>query len=80
VDEDGDPIDVRDPLTPLLRERIESVGADPIAQVRALTNIEQVFGHDLPTNEVFLKVVTEAFEALRREGVRQAIASALACT
>jgi fructuronate reductase len=80
VDELGNPIAVQDPLLFLLRERLDSAGADPTAQVRALTNIEQVFGHDLPTNKLFMSAVTEAFAALRREGARKAIAVALART
>ena len=78
IDERGKPIDLRDPLAALLCEQIDLAGADPAAQVRALTNIEAIFGTDLPSNEVFMTAITEAYETLRREGVRKAVSDALA--
>jgi len=73
-DEAGGTIDVRDPLAALLRERTDSAGSDPDAQVRALASVEAVFGKDLPVIETFMTAVTEAYKALRSEGVRKAIA------
>lgn len=72
--EAGDAIDVRDPLAVRLRERIDSAGTDPAAQVRALATVEAVFGRDLPGSEAFMAAVTEAYEALRRVGARKAMA------
>jgi fructuronate reductase len=77
IDEAGRAIDVRDPLAALLRERTDSAGADPGAQVRALATVEAVFGKDLPASEVFMTAVTDAYKALRREGARKAIANSL---
>jgi fructuronate reductase len=74
TDEAGAAIDVRDPLAIRLRERIDSAGTDPAAQVRALATLEAVFGNDLPGSEAFMAAVTEAFEALRRAGARTAMA------
>jgi fructuronate reductase len=74
IDEAGGAIDVRDPLAALLRERIDSAGPDPMAQVRALASVEAVFGEDLPLSEAFTTTVTEAYKALRREGARNAVA------
>ena len=37
LDEAGQPIDVRDPLAPLLQQRLHDAGADPALQVRAAT-------------------------------------------
>jgi fructuronate reductase len=74
IDEAGGAIDVRDPLAALLRERNDSAGPDPAAQVRALATVEAVFGKDLPASEAFMTAVTEAYKALRRQGARKAIA------
>ena len=75
IDEAGRAIEVRDPLAAVLRQRSDSAGADPAAQVRALANIEAVFGGDLPASEPFITAVTDAYKALRRDGVRQAMAN-----
>jgi fructuronate reductase len=75
IDEAGRAIDVRDPLAALLRERTDSAGADPVAQVRTLATVEAVFGTDLPASEAFMTAVTDAYKALRREGARKAIAN-----
>jgi fructuronate reductase len=74
IDEAGGAIDVRDPLAPLLRERTDSAGPDPVAQVQALATVEAVFGKDLPASEMFMTAVTEAYKTLRREGARKAVA------
>jgi fructuronate reductase len=74
TDEAGGAIDVRDPLAALLRQRIDSAGPDPVAQVRALASVEAVFGKDLPLSEAFMMAVTEAYKALQSEGTRKAIA------
>jgi fructuronate reductase len=74
IDESGTTIDVRDPLSTLLRERIDSAGPDPAAQVRAFATIEAVFGQDLPRDETFMTAVTEAYTALKHAGVRKIIA------
>jgi len=75
IDEAGRAIEVRDPLAAVLRRRSDSAGADPAARVRALANIEAVFGQDLPASEPFITAVTGAYRALRRDGVRQAMAN-----
>lgn len=77
TDETGRPIDVRDPLAAKLQEQIASAGPDPVAQVRAIANVEAVFGEDLPANATFMATVTEAYQALLRQGSRQAIAEQL---
>ena len=78
TDEFGRSIDVRDPLAATLQERIAAAGPDPAAQVRAVANVEAVFGQDLPANPPFMTTVTEAYQALQKEGSRQAIADVLA--
>jgi fructuronate reductase len=77
TDETGRPIDVRDPLAATLQERIPAAGPDPAAQVGAVANVEAVFGQDLPADTTFMKTLTEAYQALLREGSRKAIADAL---
>jgi fructuronate reductase len=78
TDEFGRSIDVRDPLTATLQERIALAGSDPAEQVRAVAKVEAVFGQDLPASPTFMNTVTEAYEALQREGSRMAIANVLA--
>jgi fructuronate reductase len=76
VDEQGRPIDVRDPLAGPLRERIEASGDDPDRRVRAVLAVEAVFGTDLPQQSAFVEPVTQAYRALLQSGARQAAASA----
>jgi mannitol-1-phosphate/altronate dehydrogenase len=45
--------------------------------VRAIANVEAVFGEDLPADVTFMTTVTEAYQALLRQGSRQAIAQQL---
>jgi fructuronate reductase len=78
TDEFGRSIDVRDPLTATLQERIALAGSDPAEQVQAVAKVEAVFGQDLPASPTFMNTVTEAYEALQREGSRMAIANVLA--
>jgi len=80
TDETGRPIDVRDPLAAKLQERIASAGSNPVAQVRAIANVEAVFGKDLPANATFMTTVTEAYQALLHQGSRKTIADALSGT
>lgn len=77
TDESGQSIDVRDPLAATLQERIATAGSDPAAQVRAVANVETIFGHDLPANATFMTAVTEAYQTLLREGSRKAMAQQL---
>ncbi|HET6607540.1 MAG TPA: mannitol dehydrogenase family protein [Rhodopila sp.] len=70
VDEGGQPIDVRDPLASELKSIQASLGAE--ARVRAVLDVEAVFGTDLPRSEAFVSAVTTAYTRLLTRGARQA--------
>ena len=75
VDEQGEAIDVRDPLA----ERLRAVQADwpenPDGRVRAVLAIEEIFGSDLPTNRHFVTAVIAAYQDLRTRGARAAVSN-----
>lgn len=74
-DEDGQPIDVRDPLASELRAASDSdtALADKVA---ALLAMPQVFTPELAANVVFRDTVTAAYETLSAQGVLSAVATA----
>jgi fructuronate reductase len=69
VDETGAPIDVRDPLAVDLRDR--ATGPDAVRNILALS---QVFAPSLAADPGFVTPVTEAFNRLRAQGARGAVA------
>ncbi len=73
-DEAGQPIDVRDPLAPRLRD----TGADAAGHVAAILRIEAVFGTDLPHAAPFVAAVTDAYARLLEHGARRAVTAAAA--
>jgi fructuronate reductase len=66
VDEQGQPIDVRDPLA----DRLKS-----LPDAAALLGVREVFGNDLANNPTFVATVTDALDRLRAKGARGAIQS-----
>src|SRR5690606_16125775 len=52
-DERGEAIEVKDPLAPRLRAIAAEAGRDPERLVDGLLAVSEVFGADLPPNEVF---------------------------
>jgi fructuronate reductase len=66
VDEQGQPIDVRDPLADRLKT---------LPDVTSLLGVREVFGDDLPNNPVFVTAVTESLTGLKAMGARDAIQS-----
>ncbi|MFM8745682.1 MAG: mannitol dehydrogenase family protein [Aestuariivirga sp.] len=71
VDEQGEAIDVRDPLRADLQERAASAGLAAERLAPALLAVEDVFGRDLPANPVFTAAVTSALDRLIRHGSRE---------
>ena len=69
--EQGAPLPVDDPLADRLAELTAQAGT-PEAAVDALLTLEEVFGPDLPANERFRTLVTDAVEALTKGGVAAA--------
>lgn len=74
VDEQSNPIDVRDPMV----EQFNAIYADHGIQpsvVKALLSIEAIFGTDLIQNESFVNTLTEAYQLIITQGARAAVAS-----
>lgn len=73
IDENGQPIDVRDPLAASFRANLAQAGDDPASRVDALIGIEAVFGRDLPANAPFRREVAQAYERLVAVGAAKAV-------
>ncbi|MFN4142737.1 mannitol dehydrogenase family protein [Aestuariivirga sp.] len=70
IDEQGRPIDVRDPLKDELRARADAAGADAAALAPALMDLDTIFGRDLPADSRFTSAVTGALGSLFVKGSR----------
>lgn len=75
TDEQGKPIDVRDPLSAELRKRADTAGLIANRLAPALLAVEGIFGKDLPLNATFTAAVTTALDQLITRGVRQTLAT-----
>jgi len=73
VDEQGAPIEIRDPLKSELAERAAS-SAEGEARVRALLGMKAVFGEDLAQNEAVVATLTRFWLQLREQGARATVA------
>jgi fructuronate reductase len=73
VDEQGRPIDVRDPLVETFRAALARAGDRPIERVKALLGVEVVFGRDLPANDAFRRAVDRAYVRLVEVGARRTV-------
>jgi len=71
IDEQGQPIDVRDPLRDELRSRADAAGMDAPRLAAALLGFEEIFGRDLPADRHFTAAVTAALDSLIRHGSRR---------
>ncbi|WP_230350632.1 mannitol dehydrogenase family protein [Lelliottia sp. WAP21] len=76
VDECGNSIDVRDPLSDKIRSRVENSSDDE--RVNALLTLSEIFGSDLPKNPGFVTAVSDAYRRIARDGARQAVVDTLA--
>ncbi|KYN79805.1 D-mannonate oxidoreductase [Vibrio cidicii] len=74
VDEKGQEIDVRDPMSDKFKAIFTQHGIESGA-VKELLAIESIFGTDLIQNENFVKEVTKAFQLILTKGARAAVAS-----
>ncbi len=77
-DEQGQPIDVRDPMAARLAELASDWRSDPQAYVERLLSLEAVFGGDLSRDRSFAKVIQHHFGSLVSRGSRSAVAAATA--
>lgn len=72
VDEKGEAIDVRDPLSEKIGERVEN--SAPENRVDALLALQAIFGADLPQNPIFVHSLKAAWQTLSRLGAKEAVA------
>ncbi|MBP0999009.1 mannitol dehydrogenase family protein [Serratia fonticola] len=76
-DEQGQPIDISDPLREEIARRVAN-SAEGEPRVMALLQMTSVFGRDLPDNQRFVNAVTSAYLALLARGAKAAVARVLA--
>ncbi|MWN31513.1 fructuronate reductase [Gilliamella sp. Pra-s54] len=72
VDDNNQPIDIRDPMSEQLKGIVNS-SADGIERINQLFTLESVFGSDLPANSLFKDKVTEHYLSLMEKGAKQTI-------
>ncbi|HYG91104.1 MAG TPA: mannitol dehydrogenase family protein [Azospirillum sp.] len=72
-DEQGQPIDVRDPLAPRLAGIAAQAGTDAATLASTYLGVREVFGDDLPRNPVFAAAVTDALGRLLSQGARRTV-------
>ena len=75
VDEQGAPIDVRDPLAPRLATIAAAAQSEPEALARGLLALEMIFGEDLPQNAAFTGPVIAALQSLYARGAKATMAA-----
>lgn len=73
IDEQGRPIDVRDPMAAELKRIADAAGPDPDRLARDLAGVRAIFGDDLPRDPRFLDPVTAALRRLYAVGARRAV-------
>jgi fructuronate reductase len=75
IDEHGQPIDVKDPLFLRLRSIADAAGRDPVRLAVGYLALTEVFGIDLPANEVFREAVTAHLASLFDRGSATTVAA-----
>ncbi|MDE0588553.1 mannitol dehydrogenase family protein [Halocynthiibacter sp. C4] len=74
VDENGDPIEVKDPLADKLKAAIDGANT-PAAKVQTVLSMKEVFDPSLSSNPDFVARVTEAYEGLLQNGALAVVKS-----
>ncbi|EPJ9673364.1 mannitol dehydrogenase family protein [Citrobacter farmeri] len=73
VDEQGNAIEVNDPLLPVIQQAVQN-SAEGESRVEALLGIDAIFGNELPQVALFTQAVKEAYKALLAEGAKATVA------
>lgn len=73
VDEQGNRIDLSDPLLPVLQNAVMQ-SAEGEARVKALLGVEAIFGNELPHEPLFVAQVTQAYLSLLENGAKATVA------
>lgn len=74
TDEKGNEIDVRDPMVDQFKAIYQAHGVT-VSSVKALLNIDAIFGTDLKDNESFVTEVVRAYQLIITQGASAAVAS-----
>ena len=73
IDEQGKPIDVKDPLSARLRQLADTAGPDADQLAASLLTVTEVFGTDLPTSAPFRDTVTNHLKSLLELGSAETV-------
>ena len=73
TDEQGNKIDVRDPMAETLRLTSENAGTDPEKRAAAFLSIQEIFGSDLPASTLFQQELADAIRLLQTQGAAGAV-------
>lgn len=74
VDEQGNAIEVCDPLLPVIQAAVQQ-SEEGESRVKALLAIEAIFGNDLPQQGQFVDQVTNAYLSLLSKGAKATVAA-----
>lgn len=74
-DDDGNSIDIRDPLSDKIRAIVETSNEEE--RVSALLALSEVFGTDLPQHPQFVEAINQAYQRIVQHGARQAVLETL---
>jgi len=75
VDDNGNAIDIRDPLSDKIRALVETSSEEE--RVSALLTLGEIFGTDLPQHPQFVKAIRQAYQRIAQHGARQAVIDAV---
>ena len=75
TDDQGNAIDVRDPLSEKIRGIVST--SSEADRVTALLGLSEIFGHDLPQTPAFVDAIVQAYQRLVRDGARRAVIETL---
>ncbi|QRM33801.1 mannitol dehydrogenase family protein [Microvirga sp. VF16] len=75
VDENGAPIDVRDPMAARLRELADRAGRSAENLAGALFAVREIFGDDLPQDSRFTGAVTNSLKSLYEKGAKRTVSN-----
>jgi fructuronate reductase len=75
VDDNGNAIDIRDPLSDKIRALVETSSEEE--RVTALLTLGEIFGTDLPQHPQFVEAIRQAYQRIAQYGARQAVIDAV---
>ncbi|NDO82083.1 D-mannonate oxidoreductase [Citrobacter sp. NCU1] len=77
VDEQGNAIEVNDPLLPVIQKAVQG-SLEGESRVQALLDIDAIFGNELPHEGLFTRKVTDAYLSLLADGAKATVAAYVA--